>query len=339
MPDSEQWPGVWQWPSDGSTVNPEDLQISSDLSKYLDGNDLDINVETIEQPRHFAAIEDQDSEAGMNDQHTEEDRILNDPPAPLDEINPLLDITPTKMQDQEGTMTESEDPVESIVVQQDTQDQELDVHCHNENHVVDNTNEFSDQGVAAEQHLSLSLAANESQGDAEGLMVGDSQDGQADPERNEHNIPTLPPYQDSEPAVDGEDDNNDGSIKVETGPSDKKADAATASSEFPKGQSSPGFVPIGTPGVANAEQGNALNFDMAQKVRIVAAERDFIPPLSYPQIAAKYPTWGVTQSRLRGMVYKAPGRLSAADTKRVKDPWTFAGVSLLSPRLVQLPLF
>lgn len=93
---------------------------------------------------------------------------------------------------------------------------------------------------------------------------------------------------------------------------------------FPPGQDQPGFVPIGTPGVASKAQGNTKDLDKDLKSRILMAERAHKLHPTWPQIHHKYSTWGVTQSRLRGMHRNAT--LARKDRQRVIK-WTLEDVS------------
>lgn len=307
MPDSEQWRGAWQWASDGSTVNPQDLQIYPSAMNEPTSN--------VEQPHDFAAVYEEESESATSDQHTEGHQISRELSALVNENN-TLDLNMTRIEGQEGAKFDFEDYVDHMVVQ--TRDLQSDEVCQNEDHAVNDPNKLNDEVAATESPLNPSR-----NGEAE-TDINDMKDA-TDCDDNKIPKPSNKQAAEAQAAIDIEDDKD--SIEVATTTSNnKEAKAATGSDVFPKGQSSAGFVPIGSAGVANAEQGNAANFPMAEKVRIVAAERNFVPAMSYPQIAAKYPTWGVTQSRLRGMYYKAPGRSNPADTKRVKDPWTIEGV-------------
>lgn len=95
----------------------------------------------------------------------------------------------------------------------------------------------------------------------------------------------------------------------------------------PPGMDQPGFVPIGVVGVASAAQGNNKDLEKSIKSRIVKAERGHDPQLTYRQIHEKYHEWGVTVSRLRGMLRNTT--LARKDRERVVV-WTFDSVSSLT---------
>lgn len=61
--------------------------------------------------------------------------------------------------------------------------------------------------------------------------------------------------------------------------------------EFPPGQDHPGFVPLGTAGVASKAQGNFAGISIKMRRRLIHAEREMQPPLKYSDIHAKYANW------------------------------------------------
>lgn len=99
---------------------------------------------------------------------------------------------------------------------------------------------------------------------------------------------------------------------------------------FPPGKDQPGFVPIGMVGVGSVAQGNVAGLALDIRSKIVTAERNAVPPLTYPQIHTKYNAWGVSQDRLRGMKWEA--RHAPKDRPRTVV-WTLASVSgiLITP--------
>lgn len=116
---------------------------------------------------------------------------------------------------------------------------------------------------------------------------------------------------------------------------DEDAGHSNDDSSFPPGQNTPGFVPIGTPGVANAQQGNIAKLDNATKAKIVVAERH--AGMAYKPIHTKYAKWDISEERLRGL-YRNMAR-AKEDLERVKS-WTLESVSQphLSILLRELPL-
>lgn len=84
---------------------------------------------------------------------------------------------------------------------------------------------------------------------------------------------------------------------------------------FPPGQDEPNFVPIGHEGVASAAQGNAWPIERELFENLVVAERGHrytgdenrshrARKLAYKEILAKYNTWDIKESTLRGIKRK-----------------------------------
>lgn len=107
---------------------------------------------------------------------------------------------------------------------------------------------------------------------------------------------------------------------------DTDADTGSLSSaiRFPPGQDEPGFVPIGADGIASEAQGNVRGVSHDLKRKIIKAERDMIPCLTYPKILKKYSNWGITEATLRG-AYRTE-RLPPKDRPRIVV-WTLNAVS------------
>lgn len=105
----------------------------------------------------------------------------------------------------------------------------------------------------------------------------------------------------------------------------------TPAPTFPPGQGSAGFVPLGTMGVANTAQGNAAGVANELRGKIVVAERDAFlqssparQQMTYSQIHRKYPQWGVSVHRLRGLARNT--RLDKNERSRIVC-WSLTAVS------------
>lgn len=103
---------------------------------------------------------------------------------------------------------------------------------------------------------------------------------------------------------------------------------------FPPGQNEPGFVPIGTAGIASKAQGNDARLELSLRPRIVVAERDHVPGLTHVQIHSKYKAWGVSKNRIRGMYRNATVR---REDRSLVVVWTESSVNYF-PAFAEFPV-